>query len=130
MRRQSSRGSVADLCSSAFPWSAAIKDHDLLPYGVWVSFFALVGECHTLSGSLWQRTARKPDLRTDPLPSPASLPTGQTFYREGAPVQPEPKEMSATLVTLASYVRPDMYDGFPWAKVSSHPLILVDGSVG
>ena len=35
---------------------------------------------------------------------------GMAVYRESTPIQPEPREMSATLITLAKFIQPDMYD--------------------
>ena len=60
--------------------NAGLLDHDMLPYGLFVSFSGLLG---------------------------------MTIYRESSPIQPEPRAMSATLVTLTKFIHPHMYANLP-----------------
>lgn len=52
----------------------------MLPYGLFVSFAAILG---------------------------------MTIYRESSPIQPTPKLMSVTLVTLTKFIHPHMYAHLP-----------------
>jgi hypothetical protein len=38
---------------------------------------------------------------------------GMTIYRESSPIQPTPKLMSVTLVTLTKFIHPHMYANLP-----------------
>lgn len=38
---------------------------------------------------------------------------GMTVYRESSPIQPTPKLMSVTLVTLTKFIHPHMYAHLP-----------------
>ncbi len=57
----------------------------MLPYGLFVSFAAILG---------------------------------MTIYRESSPIQPTPKLMSVTLVTLTKFIHPHMYANLPPYQVS------------
>ena len=41
----------------------------------------------------------------------------QPHQQEAEPIQPQPQQLSATLLTLMHYIRPDMYEFNPANKV-------------
>jgi hypothetical protein len=48
---------------------------------------------------------------------------GIIVYREAEPIQPQPQQLSATLLTLTAFIKPDMYTfaaGNKWAPTNCH----------
>ncbi|KAM3571039.1 hypothetical protein VYU27_006924 [Nannochloropsis oceanica] len=50
---------------------------------------------------------------------------GMTIYRESSPIQPEPRAMSVTLVTLTKFIHPHMYADFPVYQAQPDPSLCV-----
>jgi len=48
---------------------------------------------------------------------------GMTVYRESSPIQPEPRVMSATLVTLTKFIHPRMYADLPAYQGQPEPSL-------
>lgn len=52
-----------------------------------------------------------------------------TQHHQAEPIQPQPQQLSATLLTLAQYIRPDMYDFNPankWAPSDCRPAYALN----